>query len=133
MGLKPEISLTVGLATATVVYAIQSNAMPSMADVRSLDPDNQDIEATGRTADWMAAGTVAAISLLAKDMTVFIIGSGMVIASSWWRKHSNLVMPMTGRATGNDQTVADATPATTQSEAPELYGASAAPAYDSTI
>lgn len=133
MGLKPEISLTVGLATATVVYAIQQNAMPSMADVRSLDPENRDVEATGRTADWMAAGTVAGISLLARDMTVFIIGSTMVIASSWWRRHSNLVQPLTGRMTGNDMSVADATPSTTQDQAPELYGASASPAYDSTI
>jgi hypothetical protein len=93
MALKPEMSLMTGLATATVVYGIYSAALPPVADVRTVEPNQPDVDAAEKTAAWMSAGVVAGISLLAKDMTVFVIGAGMVIALSWWNKHSSMVIP----------------------------------------
>lgn len=81
--LKPEASLGVGLATCAVVYAIHSNATPSMADMQSLPAGNGDVDAAERRATWMSAGVVAAISLLAKDPTIFVLGSGAAIAMAW--------------------------------------------------
>jgi hypothetical protein len=96
--LKPEVSLGVGLATATVVYGIYMNALPPVVDLRTTPANNEDVASTEKAAAWTAAAIVAGISLIAKDATVFIIGGGMVIALSWWNKHANMVNPEFGLA-----------------------------------
>jgi hypothetical protein len=98
MALRPEMSVMVGLATATVVFAVHSKALPSTADVRSLPAHQNDLDAAERTASWISAATVAGISLITGDMTVFIIGGSMVIAMAWWNRHSNMVIPELGKA-----------------------------------
>lgn len=96
--LKPEVSIGVGLATAAVVYGVYSTAVPSIADTRSLPPNTTDIVAAERSAAWMSAAVVGAISLIAKDPTVFILGGSMVVALSWWYKHADNVNPEFGMA-----------------------------------
>lgn len=96
--LKPEVSIGVGLATAAVVYGVYSTAMPTIADTRSLPPGTVDVEAAEKSAAWMSAAVVGAISLIAKDPTVFILGGSMVVALSWWYKHANSVNPEFGMA-----------------------------------
>jgi hypothetical protein len=98
MALKPEISLGVGLATAAVVYGVYTTALPTIADARSLPPGNNDLVSSEKTAAWMSAAVVGAISLISKDPTVFILGGSMVVALSWWYKHSNEVNPEFGMA-----------------------------------
>ena len=98
MGLKPEVSLGVSLATATVVYAVHQNATPTIADIRSLDKNNADVQKSERTASWVSAGVVAGISLLAKDATIFIVGGAMVIAMAWMTRHADQVDVVTKRA-----------------------------------
>lgn len=128
--LKPEASLGLSLATATVVYGIYTAALPNVADARSIDQRNTDLEAAERLAGWTAAGVVAGISLLAKDPTIFIFGSGMVIAMSWWHRHADMVNPLTGKAIlGMD--VSDFVPGQTQAEKPMEY--QSAPSYDVTV
>lgn len=132
--LKPEASIAVGLATATVVYGLFSVASPSIADIRSLDAHNQDLEASERMAGWTAAGVVAGISLIAKDPTVFVIGGGMVVAITWWHRHANAVLPATGRASSSGPaSLSDATPRVLQDEAPTLYSVPVTGTYDSTF
>lgn len=97
MALKPEISIGAGLAVATLVYAIHTNATPSRADVRSLPEGNSDVEAEERKATWQAAGIVAGISLIARDPVIFIIGGTMVIVEAWLTRHANYVSPDAGR------------------------------------
>lgn len=98
MALKPEISLGVGLATATVVYGIYMQATPSIADIRVAGAQDDNIDSARKAAAWTAAAVVGAISLLAKDATVFVLGGGMIIGLDWWTRHANLVDPLTGRA-----------------------------------
>lgn len=98
MALKPEASVTVGIATATLVYAIHQKALPSIADARTVPPGNMDMQAAERTASWVAAGSVAGISLITGDMTVFIIGGAAVIALAWWHRHSDMVIPELSQA-----------------------------------
>lgn len=64
-----------GLAVAGVVYAIHTNFTPTMADLQSLPAGNKDVDKSERQATWMSVGIVSAISLLAKDPTIFVIGS----------------------------------------------------------
>jgi hypothetical protein len=96
--LKPEVSIGVGLATAAVVYGVYSSAVPKIADTRSLPSNTPDVTAAERQAAWMSAAVVGAVSLIAKDPTVFILGGSMVVALSWWNKHANVVNPEFGVA-----------------------------------
>ncbi len=88
MSLKPEASLMGGLAVATVVYAIHSNATPTQADMQGLPTGTKDVDMSERRATWLSAGVVAGISLLAKDPTIFVIGSVATVALAWTSRHA---------------------------------------------
>jgi len=122
MALKPDVSLTVGLATGTLVYAIYTNMTPNLADIRSVDQYDRDVAATRKTAAWTAAAAVAGISLVSKDAGPFVVGGGMIIALDWAHRHADMVNPLTGRAVSADLTMSDIVPATTQQDNPGAYG-----------
>jgi hypothetical protein len=96
--LKPEGSMVAGLATAAVVFAVYQTALPSVADARSAQPGNADLQAAERSAGYISAGVVAGVALVAKDPTIFILGGAMVIAMSWWHRHADMVSPELGKA-----------------------------------
>lgn len=96
MSLKPEASLMGGLAVATVVYAIHSNATPSLADMQALPVGTKDVDVSERRATWLSAGVVAGISLLARDPGIFVIGSAMTIAMAWTSRHALFTDSKTG-------------------------------------
>ena len=98
MALKAEASLTVALATGTLVYAIFQNATPTIADQRSVDQFNADLESAERQASWTAAAAVAGISLISRDPNPFIFGGAMVIVLAWAHRHADMVNPLTGKA-----------------------------------
>lgn len=98
MALKAETSLTVGLATAAVVYSVYSNALPTVADIRVGDANDDHIARAEQLAAWTAAGVVAGVALIAKDPTVFVMGGTMVVALAWWHRHANAVDPISGLA-----------------------------------
>ncbi len=128
--LKPEGSLMLSAAVVVLVAGIYQMALPNVADVRSIDQQNQDIEASERLAGWTAAAAVSGIAVLAKDPTVFLFGSGTVVAMAWWHRHADMVNPLTGKAIlGMD--VSDFVPAQTQAEAPMEF--QNAPSYDATF
>lgn len=110
--LKPEVSLPIALGVASVVFAIYSNATPTVADIRVGKPQNEDIEASRKSAAIMSAGVVGAISLMTKDPTIFVVGGAMVVGMDWWTRHANAVNPTTGRA-GSQRLAAVAPPAAT--------------------
>ncbi len=96
--LKADQSIIGSLAVMTATYALYSNGLPSVADIRTAQPGNMDIDAAERSAAWMAAGVVAGVSILAKDPTIFILGGATVIGLSWWYRHANMVNPEIGKA-----------------------------------
>lgn len=106
MGLKPEVSLTVALATGAIVVGIYHGALPTVPDVRVGKPLDKDIASTRKAAGWTAAGTVAAISLIAKDPTVFIFGGFLIIATDWWYRHANAHNPEVAGMTPGGEPVA---------------------------
>lgn len=122
MALKPEVSLSVALATGTLVYAIYSNATPTLADIRTVDQYNGDMAASRKGATWTAAAAVAGISLVSKDPGPFVVGGAMVIALDWFHRHADAVNPLTGKASPVDLTMSDVTPAVTQQDNPSAYG-----------
>lgn len=120
MSLKPEVSLGVGLAVAAMVGAVYVNATPNLTDIRAAQQNDPDVAAARKVAAWTSTGLVAGVSLLSKDMTVFILGGAVTIAMDWWVRHANAVIPSVGRATvaGLEASV----PAATQQAAPADYG-----------
>lgn len=94
---QPEISLGLGLATATVAYAIYQKGTPTHADIRVGKQGDDALETARKQSAWLAAGTVAGISLLAKDATIFIIGGLSVVALDWLTRSNNWTNPLSGR------------------------------------
>lgn len=115
MGLKPDVSLTVALATGAVVWGVYTNALPTVPDVRVGKPNDPDINGARKAAAWTAAGVVGGIALLAHDSTVFIVGGAMVIAADWWFRHANNHNPMISGLTPGGEAIAlqDVNPDTT--------------------
>lgn len=101
----PEASIGTGLAVGVVAYGVFQAHLPPVCDVRTVDPANRDVHASMKSAGWQAAAATAAISLIAKDATVFIIGGAATLALMWSYSHANAVNPMSGRATGGVVTV----------------------------
>lgn len=97
MALKPEYSVMGGIALATMVFAVHQQATPSQADIQALPAGTADIDSAEKKATWLSAGAVSVVSLLAKDPTMFVIGSGMVIAMAFWTRHSNYVEGVAGK------------------------------------
>lgn len=89
MALKPEYSVMSGLAVGAVVFAIHSNFTPDMADIQALPSGTKDIDSAERKATYLSAGIVAGISLLAKDPTIFVIGSVVTVAMAFMTRHAN--------------------------------------------
>jgi hypothetical protein len=119
----PEASIGTGLAVGVVAYSVFQAHLPSVADVRTVEPGNGDVHAGLKSSAWQAAGATAAISLIARDATVFIIGGAITTALAWSYLHANAVNPATGRASAMGGTVENM--AQTQ--------AMALPAYDNVI
>jgi len=117
MAQNPEVSLSLGIATAALVYGIYGRALPNLADVRSAVEQNEDVASAERNAAWTSAAMVAAVSLIARDGTIFILGGTMIISMSWWNRHANEVIPELGRAVPGFTREADQV-------APESMGAS---------
>lgn len=96
--MKSEVSIGLGAACVAIVGAVYYNALPPMVDVRVGPPQNKDISAARKAAAWTSAGLTAALSILAKDPTVFAMGAGATIAFDWWYRHANAVDPRAGKA-----------------------------------
>jgi hypothetical protein len=66
-----------------------------MADIRVGQPNDEHIAGSERAATWMSVGVVAAISLVAKDPTIFIIGGSAAVIMAWYTRHANVLNPLT--------------------------------------
>ncbi len=95
--LKPEAGVLGGLAVMTIVYAIHQQATPTQADIQALPQGTPDIDKKEKQATWMSAATVAGVSLLAKDPTIFVMGSAAAIGLALWTRHSNWTESIMGR------------------------------------
>jgi|SRR5690606_17420424 len=98
MALKADAEVSIALATAVMAYGTYQIALPSVADVRSLEKGNADVEAAERTAAWVSAGLVSFVALISKSPNVFILGGAVVIAASWMTRHADQVDAVQSRA-----------------------------------
>jgi hypothetical protein len=96
MSLKPEASVMAGLAIMGVVYGIHSNFTPPVADIKGLPAGNKDVDKSERQATAMSIGVVSAVSLLAKDPTIFVLGSIATVGLAFLTRHATWTESATG-------------------------------------
>jgi hypothetical protein len=111
------MSIGAGLATAGVVFAIYSQATPSMADIRVARPNDEQIQATNKTALWMSIAVVSGVSLIAKDSNIFIMGGAMALVMFWWTEHGNMVNPLTNDISQEGAQQVEVAPAADEADA----------------
>lgn len=99
--LKPESSVTLGATTAALVYGVYTFSTPATAVIHATQANDDNIERGRKKAAWTSVAVVAAISLLTKDKTVFVMGGAMVVALDWHTRHANAVSPETGKLVNN--------------------------------
>lgn len=95
MALTREGSIGVGLASAGLVVAIHMKAAPTSPDIRAANPNDPHIAGSERMATWTSVIAVSAISLIARDPTVFIIGGATAVVMAWWSRVDNTMNPLT--------------------------------------
>ncbi len=95
--LKPEGSLMLGTAVAAMAYGVYNFSVPTTAITTSTLPHDSSIESARKKAAWTSAALVSAVSLLAKDKTIFILGGLVVVALDWHTRHANSIHPDTGK------------------------------------
>jgi hypothetical protein len=94
--LKPDGSIAIGLATAITMYAVYDRSLPDAATMHATDANDVNIEAGRKKATITAAGVLGAITLLTKDVNVFILGGVTLFALDFHARHANATNPATG-------------------------------------
>ncbi len=95
----PEASVGVGLGLVASTYAIFDLTLPTIADVRSVEADNRDMQKSRRQATILSGALVGFVGLITGDATAFIIGGAAIVAWDWMYRHADQVSPLTGTAT----------------------------------
>lgn len=94
--LKPEGSIVAGIATVGVVYGIFATHVGTGSEVGMSPPNHPQIAGNVRTAGMVSLVAVGGISLLAKDVNIWILGMAAVFALSAHYQHQNGKNPQTG-------------------------------------
>lgn len=95
--LKPEGSLTLGVAVGAMVYGVYNYSLPTTAVMQATQVQSMDIEAARRKAAITTVALVSVVSLMAKDKTIFVLGGLMVIALDIHARVANASAPGTGK------------------------------------
>lgn len=97
VGQREAIHDLVGVATAFAAIMIYNHFLPSLADVRTAQAFDPDIEAAERTALVASTGFVLVTAGITQSLEVFIIGGLAIVAVDFAMKHANAVNPDTGK------------------------------------
>lgn len=95
--LTPEGSVVGGIATGILVYAVYDRSLPDAATMGATPAGDPNIESGRKKAAWTSAGVLAAITLLTRDVNVFILGGVVLVALDLHARHGNAANPDTGR------------------------------------
>lgn len=99
MALDRNVSVMGSLATLAAVFAIHQNITPPIADIQGMPAGVADIDVAEKRATWTCIGVVSLVSLLAKDPTIFVVGSVGTFGMSMMTKHANWTEPLTNGRT----------------------------------
>jgi hypothetical protein len=94
--LKPDGSIIIGLATGITVYAVYDRSLPNAAQMHATDPGDVNIEAGRKKATMTSAAVLGVVTLLTKDVNVFILGAVVLFALDMHARHANASNNVTG-------------------------------------
>jgi len=94
--LKPDGSIAIGVATGILVYTVYDKELPDMATIHATDAGDLNVDAARKKAAWTSAGVLSLVTLLTKDVNVFILGAVMIFALDMHTRHANASNPQTG-------------------------------------
>lgn len=94
--LKPQGSVGLGIATGVLVYTIYDRSLPDAATMHATRPYDINIESGRKKAAYTSAAVLSAVTLLTKDVTVFVLGGIVLIALDFHARHANVTAPDTG-------------------------------------
>lgn len=95
--LQPDSATTVGLLTAAGVYLIYNNALPRVADIRTIESQNKDVDVSRRMAAYKSAALIGIVFLVARDLNSYIISGAALIGIDLMYRHADAVNPQTGK------------------------------------
>jgi hypothetical protein len=96
--LKPDGSILMGVATAALVAVIFRTQLPEGAVIHATDPANDiNVDAGRKKATLSSIGVLSAITLLTRDVNVFILGGVVTVALDFNARHANASHPVTGQ------------------------------------
>lgn len=94
--LKPDGSVTLGIATGIFVTVVYDRNLPSTAVMHATDAGDINIDAGRKKAAWTTAAVVSGITLLTRDVNVFVLGAVVIFALDMHTRHANASNPATG-------------------------------------
>jgi len=100
--LKPEGSIVAGIATAALVVGVYQLNVGSTAVAAATDAHDPALQSARKKASLEAGILVSAVSLLAKDVTIFILGGLTMVAYDWHLRHAIASAPQTGQLVDNN-------------------------------
>jgi hypothetical protein len=112
--LTPSQSVGIGIGIGAVDLLVFEKHLPAMADVRTADPQDTDIDSSRRAATLTCIAINGLVSVMTRDWTVFLIGGAVTVAMSWGFAHANTVHPATGTTAAPGDTAMTPDDATSQ-------------------
>jgi NADH:ubiquinone oxidoreductase subunit H len=94
--LKPEGSITSGIATMGIVYATYQLDVGSVSQAAASDANHPILESSRKKAGYTSFVVVAAISLITRDANVAILGFASIVAMEAHYRHAIMADPTTG-------------------------------------
>ena len=95
--LKPEGSIMAGIATAALVVGVYSLNVGTTAQAAATPANDGNLQSARKKASIEAAVAVSAVSLLTKDVTIFILGGGVLALYDWHVRHAIAADHQTGQ------------------------------------
>lgn len=95
--LSPEGSVVGGIATGILVYAVYDRSLPDAATMGATPSNDPNIESGRKKAVWTSAAVLAGVTLITRDMNVFILGGAVLVFLDLHARHGNAVNPDTGK------------------------------------
>lgn len=94
--LKPEGSIIGGVAVAGSVWAIYNMNVGPVSTAHASDANHAALESSRKKSGYTAFIFVSAITLIAKDVNIGILGFASIIAMELDYRHAIMVSPVTG-------------------------------------
>jgi len=87
--LKASDELIVTVTGVTLVYAIFSNSLPPLADIRADQPGNVNTHKSTKMAAITSAAVIGSLAIISKSPTVFTVGGAMILFETWKNHFAN--------------------------------------------